>query len=173
MKASCVGITFLHSPTKCLMKNVASGLHHHARKPAAGHLHYPTQLQISLQLTYLAFVLDRLLNRFHLSEIIVNGNVTKKLLKSGSNLEIVSIEQLFDVISDAHLSTGHGGRDILNDKIGKSYANVTKEQITSYLQLCETCQLKKSQVRKGIVVKPIISNKMNSRCQVSNYGCIL
>ena len=32
----------------------------------------------------------------------------------------------------------------------------------------EECQLKKSSVRKSVVVKPIVSNSMNSRAQVSN-----
>ena len=32
--------------------------------------------------------------------------------------------------------------------------------------MCETCALKKRKVWKSLVVKPIISNTMNSRCQV-------
>ena len=35
-----------------------------------------------------------------------------------------------------------------------------------YLDLCETCHLKISIVKKSLVVKPIISTSMNSRCQV-------
>lgn len=35
-----------------------------------------------------------------------------------------------------------------------------------YLGLCEECQKKKSKTSKHIVVKPIISNDMNSRCQM-------
>ncbi|XP_045118078.1 KRAB-A domain-containing protein 2-like [Portunus trituberculatus] len=34
------------------------------------------------------------------------------------------------------------------------------------VKFCEECQLKKSSVRKSVVVKPILSNSMNSRCQV-------
>ena len=45
-------------------------------------------------------------------------------------------------------------------------ANITKEVTRIYVDLCETCALKKRKVRKSIVVKPIISNIMNSRCQV-------
>ena len=35
-----------------------------------------------------------------------------------------------------------------------------------YLELCEKCGLKRSKQRKGIVVKPIVSNDLNSRAQV-------
>ena len=45
-------------------------------------------------------------------------------------------------------------------------ANVTKETIQLYVDMCETCALKKRKVRKSLMVKPIISNPMNSRCQV-------
>ena len=35
-----------------------------------------------------------------------------------------------------------------------------------YLNLCEQCELKKARVKKGLVVKPILSEEMNSRCQL-------
>ena len=35
-----------------------------------------------------------------------------------------------------------------------------------FLNLCESCQQKKSGIKKDIVVKPIFSSLMNSRCQV-------
>lgn len=36
----------------------------------------------------------------------------------------------------------------------------------SFLSLCEFCELKKARVRKNLVVKPILSKEMNSRCQL-------
>ena len=35
-----------------------------------------------------------------------------------------------------------------------------------YLNLCETCQKKSSMKKKGLVIRPMISNEMNSRCQI-------
>ena len=32
--------------------------------------------------------------------------------------------------------------------------------------MCETCHLKKSKKRKGVVSKPILHTEMNTRCQV-------
>ena len=54
----------------------------------------------------------------------------------------------------------------MEKEVGEKYANITREYIMIYIRLCETCQLKKSSVRKSLVVKPIISKHMNSRRQV-------
>nr|XP_022912037.1 KRAB-A domain-containing protein 2-like [Onthophagus taurus] len=35
-----------------------------------------------------------------------------------------------------------------------------------FLRLCKSCQMKLKSAKKGIVVKPIVSKEMNSRCQV-------
>lgn len=35
-----------------------------------------------------------------------------------------------------------------------------------YLNLCESCQKKKSLPRKGLVIKPILGKELNSRCQI-------
>ena len=62
--------------------------------------------------------------------------------------------------------TGHGRRDILHKHINEQYANVTKGHISVYLDFCETCNLKKSKIKKSLVVKPIISKDFNSWAQV-------
>ncbi len=54
---------------------------------------------------------------------------------------------------------------MLQKYLSDKYANITTEMIMLFLNLCESCQLKKSKVRKGIVVKPIISDDWNTRCQ--------
>ncbi|XP_008186921.1 KRAB-A domain-containing protein 2-like [Acyrthosiphon pisum] len=35
-----------------------------------------------------------------------------------------------------------------------------------FLNLCDHCQKKSSTIKKGLVVKPILSSELNSRCQV-------
>ncbi|XP_055924454.1 KRAB-A domain-containing protein 2-like [Argiope bruennichi] len=44
--------------------------------------------------------------------------------------------------------------------------NITYEVVMLYLNLCKQCQMKHSAPKKGIVVKPMISSELNSRCQV-------
>ncbi|XP_025198291.1 KRAB-A domain-containing protein 2-like [Melanaphis sacchari] len=46
------------------------------------------------------------------------------------------------------------------------YKNITYEIVMLYLSLCIQCQTKQKAPRKGIVVKPIISSELNSRCQI-------
>ena len=108
----------------------------------------------------------RLLRKHDIMEISVEGTRVQKLVKKGTVLKYVCAEDLFDTIKAAHLANGHGGRNILSKALSEKYANITIDQMKAFLQFCEECQLKKSSVRKSVVVKPILSNSMNSRCQV-------
>lgn len=51
-------------------------------------------------------------------------------------------------------------------ELKKQYCNVTGTIINLYLSLCEQCKLEKKIPKRGLVVKPILSDCMNSRCQV-------
>jgi len=51
-------------------------------------------------------------------------------------------------------------------ELKKKHCNVTVQLIDLYLALCEHCQLKKKTPKRGLVVRPILSHYMNSRCQV-------
>ncbi|XP_050303513.1 SCAN domain-containing protein 3-like [Anthonomus grandis grandis] len=54
----------------------------------------------------------------------------------------------------------------MDSELKRKYCNITRQIIEVYLLLCKECQLKKKVQRKGLVVKPILTNEMNSRCQV-------
>lgn len=75
-------------------------------------------------------------------------------------------EELFIILHDAHYSISHGGRNRMKDFLNEKYKNIIEEIIILYLNLCEICQKKHNVRRKGLVVKPIISKELNSRCQV-------
>lgn len=75
-------------------------------------------------------------------------------------------EELFNIIHDTHSTIGHGGRNRMEYELNKKYKNITRESIMLYLNLCISCQKKGSTAKKGLVVKPIISNELNSRCQI-------
>ena len=78
----------------------------------------------------------------------------------------VQTEDTFDVIHDAHLAIGHGGRNRVIKETKTKNKNITAESIMLYLSLCVP-YLKKSKVpRKGLVIKLIIFSEMNSRAQV-------
>lgn len=125
----------------------------------------------------------KLAEKFDVLELDVEGIKVQKLIKKGTNLRFVSKEvnvlftivvlnlfkqkDMFSVINRVHeKELGHSGRTKMYERLSQTYANITKDIISAYLALCETCQLKKPAARKGIVVKPIISSALNSRSQV-------
>ena len=62
--------------------------------------------------------------------------------------------------------TKHGGRDICHSTLKDIFANISQRQIQLFCEFCDTCQLKKSGIKKGVVVSPIVSEDFNKRCQV-------
>jgi len=72
------------------------------------------------------------------------------------------------VLHDAHQSLGHGLRDRMLYKLQSKFKNIFRIylEVCLYLSLCELCQLKHKKIRKGLVVKPSISDEFYSRCQV-------
>ena len=105
----------------------------------------------------------RFIRKYKLSKTQENGNVSEHLRCAKSNRPT---DTIFDEIRTQHLVTGHGARDITNNKLKETHANVTKEIVQLYVDLCETCAMKKRKIRKSLVIKPIITNLLNSRCQV-------
>lgn len=109
----------------------------------------------------------RLLDRFSIVKV---GEIEKLVQQRQSQNDpiryVVPIEQMYDKILEKHVSTGHGGRDRLENELATHYCGITREAIKLFLSLCSQCQLKRKQPKRGLVVKPIVSNQMNSRCQV-------
>lgn len=73
---------------------------------------------------------------------------------------------IFEILYDNHLNCGHGGRDKMVAKLNANYKNITREIINIFLKCCEICLMKAKTLRKGLVVKPILSKEFNSRAQV-------
>ena len=75
---------------------------------------------------------------FHSSTIAVPLSAEKAEI-----LYYVTFDELFNVIHEAHIAVGHGGRTRLIKELNRKYKNVTVEPIVTYLKLCETRQKKK------------------------------
>jgi len=108
---------------------------------------------------------QNLMSRRAVLSIEANGNLVKKLVRPGSNLRFVPLEELFEVLRTEHEQCNHGGRDIMQDRIKKRYANITLELINIFKDSCLKCSLKKSKARKGVVVKPILTPRAWHRWQ--------
>ncbi|XP_068221351.1 KRAB-A domain-containing protein 2-like [Palaemon carinicauda] len=108
----------------------------------------------------------RLLRKYEILEVTIEGTTVQKLQKKGTQLRFVCAEDMFDVLLGIPRTIGQGGRTSMCKATKEKYANISRDQITLFLQCCEECQLKKSSVRKCVVVKPSVSNSMNARAQV-------
>lgn len=74
---------------------------------------------------------------------------------------------MYSIVLRAHLNTGHGGKDKMLKEVNKKYANVTRDVLNLFKEMCEECQLKKRKIAsKGLVFKPLLSKDFNSRGQV-------
>ena len=90
----------------------------------------------------------RLCKKYDLLQVTIDNVVTKKLREKDSERLYVSTDKIFDAIHSEHLSAGHGARDITHIKVSKLYANISREVVSKYLELCETCLLKKKKSEK-------------------------
>lgn len=75
------------------------------------------------------------------------------------------MEEYHEKIEKAHHNTGHGGRDKIIYYL-KNNSFIPRSAISLFLEMCETCNSKKSGRNLGVVVKPIISKDFNVRGQV-------
>ncbi|XP_047488152.1 uncharacterized protein LOC125038654 [Penaeus chinensis] len=104
-------------------------------------------------------------------EVLQCGD-SEKLIKKRKSVDespvyYVTIEDTYDIIKRAHITTGHGGRDKMKCNLGAKYANITKEALELFKSYCITCQKKRKQNKSaGVVVKPLLSSELNSRGQV-------
>jgi len=96
----------------------------------------------------------------------------EKLIKKRDNPEAsptyyVHTEEIFDVIKRVHIVTGHGGRDKMLKALNPKYANVSREVVELYKELCEECMKKRKRpTTTGVVVRPILTSDYGSRSQV-------
>ncbi|KAH7720697.1 KRAB-A domain-containing protein 2-like [Aphelenchoides avenae] len=88
----------------------------------------------------------RLLKTCELITVDENGVPTQKLVRRGTSHLYVAIEDLFEVIHDAHLQLKHAGRNSLQRFFRDRYCNITKDCIMTYLHLCQDCPRKKKAI---------------------------
>ena len=112
-----------------------------------------------------------LVNKFEVLQVEKDGVLLERLVKvdkkDGSRKRYVTYESLFDAIMEYHAEAGkHTGRLLTFKKLQQIYANITMQYVILFIECCETCQQKQGRVKKGVVVKPLVSSRFNSRCQV-------
>ena len=61
--------------------------------------------------------------------------IVECLSRPGTALVYVSMPDMFGVINEIHLSSGHSAREVMHHKAKEVYANVTR-QFCRYSQIC-------------------------------------
>ncbi|XP_054848013.1 zinc finger protein 282-like isoform X2 [Eublepharis macularius] len=107
----------------------------------------------------------RRLRRFN----VLNIGAEEKLVVpiSPGHTEVVffvQYEDLFDILHEAHITIGHGGRTRMLKELSRKYKNVTAEAVMTYLKLCELCQKKQSGPKKGFATRPALHSQTDSCC---------
>ena len=109
----------------------------------------------------------QLLKRYDIAQILNTVKMIYPAAKGSSLIKYyVQKENIFDVIHDAHLAIGHGGRNLIIKETQTKYQNITAESIMLYLSLCVLCLNNSKFPKKGLVIKPMIFSELNSRAQV-------
>ncbi|KAE9521954.1 hypothetical protein AGLY_017646 [Aphis glycines] len=102
-------------------------------------------------------------------DLIEVGNIKHIILKPKTKTEniiyVVPYENYFEKIEESHKATGHGGRDKVEQYLKNKY-NIPRIAVQIFINLCTTCNKKKSKPYKGVVVRPILSADFNSRGQI-------
>ncbi|XP_063803341.1 KRAB-A domain-containing protein 2-like [Pseudophryne corroboree] len=109
----------------------------------------------------------RRLKRFQICCVGDKEKLIAPLSETSTSVQYyITNEDMYDVLHEAHVNTGHGGKHRMLAELKKSYKNVTQEVVLLFLKLCLTCQQKLSSQKKAIVVKPVKFSELESRCQV-------
>lgn len=108
-----------------------------------------------------------IMKKYDVAEILGS----KRLIRLGSYdpyVYYVHVDEIFDTIADAHRRTCHGGEKRTYCELKKNVANVTLQQVRTFISLCTTCEYKKSKRKsaKPRVVRPIVSTRFGERGQM-------
>lgn len=91
--------------------------------------------------------------------------VFKRKSEKDPLITLIPLEKYHEKLLEIHKSVGHGGRDKMLHATKRRFF-IARSVINLFVSLCKTCNLKKSHIQKGVVVKPITSSDFNIRGQV-------
>lgn len=79
---------------------------------------------------------------------------------------LIQTEEYYDVLTKAHNESIHGGINVMLKDLRDRYYNINQEVVTKFVQLCDVCEMKRNKQHCHEVVKPILTQEFNGRCQV-------
>lgn len=78
---------------------------------------------------------------------------------------LVPYENCYDKLLEAHIQTGHGGRDRMFF-YAKTKWVLSKNSCAIFASMCTICNRKRAAPKKHVVTKPILSDNFNTRGQM-------
>lgn len=76
------------------------------------------------------------------------------------------MEELYDELDRLHKKLDHGGRDKMEREAHQLFKNMIRSVIRDFIAGCENCELKSTNRKKGLVMKPMVHSRFNSREQL-------
>lgn len=102
-------------------------------------------------------------------DLLKIGESTSVILKRSNESEpivyMVATEDYYDKLLEAHVQTGHGGRDKILYYLKEKF-RIPKVASEIFVKCCQTCNRKRAAPKKGVVIKPIVTEGFNSRVQI-------
>ncbi|KAK6477958.1 KRAB-A domain-containing protein 2-like [Huso huso] len=77
----------------------------------------------------------------------------------------VKTDDLFQVLREAHIAIGHGGKHRMEAALSKKYKNIPRSAVMLYVSLCQQCQRNRNVPRRGLAAQPLLLNEMSSPAQ--------
>lgn len=83
----------------------------------------------------------RRLKRFDIMYVMEEPKLIVPLKDGSCSLQFyVNNDELYDIIHEIHLNSGHAGRNKMLKLIQQKYKNITYEAVMIYINLCKVCQ---------------------------------
>ncbi|XP_051160539.1 KRAB-A domain-containing protein 2-like [Leptopilina boulardi] len=92
-----------------------------------------------------------------------NHLILKRKKEKNQLIYVIAIEDYYEKLLEAHIQTGHGGRDRMLYYIRNKW-RISRQACELFIQCCESCNRKKSFSKK--IIEPINSEGFNIRGQV-------
>lgn len=92
--------------------------------------------------------------------------ILKRKSLSDPVIYLITMEEFYPKLLEAHVETGHGGRDKMLHYIKKKW-KIPRSAVELFPAMCETCAHKRPDMAKRVVVRPIVPERFNSKGKVN------
>lgn len=81
----------------------------------------------------------RIIRRFDVVQLGLESRIITRKYKR----ILLYAEEVYDIIEEVHIVTGHGGRDQILNRLKLVYENITRELVMLFIENCDRCKQRK------------------------------